>query len=123
MVPARTNGQIIAEAALALPHLLVLLARLLRDPDVPRKRKIVAGLVAAYVVSPIDLIPDVIPVLGQVDDVVVVALAIDHLVKGAPPDTVAAHWPGSEDALDLVTGIVAWAADLVPVRIRRLLTD
>ncbi|MFQ5555761.1 MAG: YkvA family protein [Acidimicrobiia bacterium] len=119
--PPRTRGQIIAELALALPHLLVLLGHLLRDPKVPRRRKIVAGVVAAYVVSPIDLIPDVIPVLGQIDDVLVVALAIDHLVKGAPDGVVETYWPGSEDALDLVTGMVAWAADLVPAQLRRLI--
>lgn len=117
----RTGSDLLKEALLALPHLTVLLYRLLRDPIVPARRKLVAGAVAAYVASPIDLVPDFIPVAGQVDDVLMVALALDHLIKGTPEEVVAAHWPGTEDALDLISGIVTWAAELVPAPLRRLI--
>ena len=117
----RTRADILKELALALPNLTVLLYRLLRDPSVAPRRKIVAGVAAAYVVSPIDLIPDFIPVAGQVDDALVVALALTHVIEGAPQETVAAHWPGSEDSLELTLGLLKWAAELVPGPIRRLI--
>ncbi len=117
----RTGTDLLKEALLALPNLTVLLYRLLRDPAVPARRKLVAGTVAAYVLSPIDLIPDFVPVAGQVDDLLMVALALDHLIKGTPDEIVLAHWPGTEDALDLISGIVTWAAELVPAPLRRLI--
>ena len=117
---ARNRTEVLKEALLALPQLIVLLYRLLVDPVVPRNRKVVAWIVAAYVVSPIDLIPDFIPIVGQVDDILLIAFALDHLMKGTPEDVVAGHWPGTEDAFDLTAGIVAWAADLVPGPVRRL---
>ncbi len=118
-VPPRSRAEILREGLLVLPHLVLLLFRLLKDPVVPMRRKIVAGTVAAYVVSPIDLVPDSLPVLGSVDDLLLVALAIDHLIKGLPPDTVDRHWPGSEDAFELVSGLVSWGAELVPAPVRR----
>lgn len=117
----RTAPDLLREALLSLPHLLVLLYRLLRDPAVPARRKLVAGAIAAYVASPIDLIPDFVPVAGQVDDLLLAAFALDHLIKGTPDEVVAAHWPGTEDALDLISGIVTWAAELVPAPLRRLI--
>lgn len=61
-----------------------------RDPRVPWNAKVVAGLVAAYALSPIDLIPDFIPVLGYLDDVIVVPLGILLAVRLIPPETMAA---------------------------------
>ena len=120
VVAPRTRAELLVEAALALPNLVLLLGRLLRDRRVPRRRKVLAAVVVAYVVSPIDLVPDFIPVLGQVDDVVLVALAVDHLIQGTSHHVVAEHWSGSEDALELVSSIVAWAAELVPASVRKL---
>lgn len=119
--PARSRREVITEAALAFPHLAILLYRLLRDRRVPIRRKWIAGLVAAYVVSPIDLVPDFLPIIGQVDDVLMVALALNHVIAGTAPEVVEEHWPGTEDAFDLVSGIVAWAAELVPSPVRGLL--
>ena len=116
----RSRAEILKELALALPNLTVLLFRLLRDPRVALRRKVVAAGAAVYVVSPIDLIPDFIPVAGQVDDALIVALAVTHLIEGASRETVERHWPGSEDALELTLGLLKWAAELVPSPIRRL---
>ncbi len=119
-VGTRSPTEFLREGLLVLPHMVVLLARLLRDPRVPLRRKLVAGAAAAYVVSPIDLLPDAIPVLGRMDDLVVVALAVDHLMRSVPEDIVHAHWPGSLDALELASAIVEWIAELVPMPIRRI---
>lgn len=118
--PPRRVGEIVREVVLVLPHLAVLLARLMRDPRVPRRRKMLVGIALAYVASPIDAIPDVIPVVGQFDDTIAIAFAIHHLMHGVPPDVCAQYWAGSEDALDLVQAVVAWGAEMVPAPIRRM---
>lgn len=109
------------DAIWALPNLVKLLARLLADPSVPLRRKILAGAAAGYVVAPIDLIPDFIPVIGQVDDLIVVALGLKHLIEGASEEVVREHWDGSEDVLQLVTNVIDWGAGLAPRALRRLL--
>jgi uncharacterized membrane protein YkvA (DUF1232 family) len=117
-VPVRSRQEVLKEVALLLPNLLKLLYRLLRDSRVPRGRRLAMAFVGAYVVSPVDLIPDFVPVAGGVDDLLVVAFAIDYLLRGSPDEVVEAHWDGSEDALDLVRGVAAWGVELLPGRFR-----
>jgi uncharacterized membrane protein YkvA (DUF1232 family) len=111
----------VAEVALALPNMVKLLARLVRDPGVPRRAKLIAGVALAYTVSPIDLVPDFIPVIGVADDVLVAALAIDRLLTTAGEDLVTELWDGRSETLELIRAVVESAADLVPARIRWLL--
>ena len=85
-----------------VPHCLVLFRRLLRDPRVSRLRKLVLLPTVAYLVFPLDLIPDFIPVLGQLDDALIVALALRVLVRGAGADLLHEHWPGPETSLRTV---------------------
>lgn len=118
----RSKGELLKEAALAVPHLVMLLGRLLADPEVPRKRKVLAGAAMAYVVSPIDVLPDAIPFIGRIDDVVLLAGSIHHLIKSVPDDKVSEYWEGSEDALDIVAGIVQWGSELLPRPVRNLLS-
>lgn len=122
-VPARPRSrlELLREAALAVPHLMILLGRLMADRDVPSRRKIVVGVAMAYVASPYDILPDVVPFLGRLDDVVLLAGSIHHLMKSVPEHKVTQYWEGSEDALDIVAGLVEWGADLVPKPIRNLL--
>jgi uncharacterized membrane protein YkvA (DUF1232 family) len=103
-----------------LPNLGKLLFRLMRDPRVPRRRKIVMGVAVLYPLVPMDLIPDSIPVLGQLDDVLVLAFGIKYLLDGAPAEVIARHWDGTDDALDVVAALVEWGADMVPGPVRRL---
>jgi uncharacterized membrane protein YkvA (DUF1232 family) len=107
--------------ALLLPNLLKLLTRLMRDPRVPIRRKVFIAAVMAYVVSPIDLIPDFVVGLGRLDDIVLVSLAVDHLMKGSSESIVLEHWDGSIDALDLVRSIFAWGAEIIPPSVRKFL--
>jgi|GEM_PF-644993 len=118
--PPRTRGALVREAAAVLPNLAVLVTRLLRDPRVPRRRKIVAAVAATYLAAPFDLVPDVVPVLGQIDDAVVAAFAIHHLLGAVDPEVRSGYWRGSEDALDVVEALVAWGAELVPEPLRRM---
>ena len=106
------------EIALALPNLAKLLARLARDPRVPPRSKTFAGFMAAYLVSPIDLVPDFIPFLGKTDDIVLVAFALNHMIQAAGHEVVREHWDGEDDVLEMVIDIVDFAAGLVPRAIR-----
>ncbi|HEX9854621.1 MAG TPA: DUF1232 domain-containing protein [Acidimicrobiia bacterium] len=114
----RSGKELLMEAALALPQLARLLYGLIRDPRIPRRRKLAAWLVVGYAFSPIDLIPDFIPIVGHVDDVLLVCLAIDQLIDAASPEVLEEHWKGSEDALEIVAGVVGWGAELIPKPIR-----
>ena len=85
-----------------LPDLLRLLRDLSRDPRVPRRAKLLGVAAAAYVAFPIDLVPDVIPVLGAVDDAAVVVLALRRLVNAAGYDLVRELWTGTDDGFALL---------------------
>lgn len=119
-VPARSRREILAEGVLLVPNLAKLLYRLLRDQRVPRKRKLPMAVVGVYVASPIDVVPDFVPVLGSVDDLLILAFAVDYLLRASPPEVIEEHWDGSQDGLELVQGIAAWGVELLPGRFRRL---
>ena len=102
------------EAVLLIPNLVKLLIRLLRDPRVPIRRKVLVGAVLVYVVSPIDLIPDFIVGFGKLDDIVVLSIAINHLMAGSDQAIVEEHWDGTIDSLDLVKSVFRWASEIVP---------
>jgi uncharacterized membrane protein YkvA (DUF1232 family) len=111
--------QLIMDAALMLPNLVKLVGRLLKDPRVSRRSKVVLGFAAAYVASPIDLIPEFIPVLGWADDVLLLVYAIDSLIDRAGPAVVEEHWDGPGDLLSMVTDVMGMARNLVPRRLMR----
>ena len=117
----RTPLQLLGEATLAVPQLVLLLGRLLRDPLVPRRHKLGLGVALGYVAIPVDLIPDMVPVIGQVDDVIVAAFAVHRLMSAVPREVRQSYWEGSEDVFDLVESLVEWLAEMVPSRIARLL--
>ena len=85
-----------------VPDCVVLFRRLLADPAVPRRRKWGLVLAIAYLALPFDLIPDFIPVAGQLDDAILVGLVLRGLVRGGGPGLVRRHWPGPEPSLRLV---------------------
>lgn len=85
-----------------IPDCVVLVRRLLRDPRVPRRSKLLLGALAGYLVMPIDLVPDVIPIAGQVDDAIVLALVLRAVLRTSGPDLVREHWPGPRASLDVV---------------------
>jgi uncharacterized membrane protein YkvA (DUF1232 family) len=111
----------VTDAATTIPNMVKLLYRLLRDPRVPRRTKLVVGAAVAYLVSPIDLIPEFVPVIGFADDLLLMAFAINHMVETAGEDVVLEHWDGSRDLLELVRSILEVASDFVPARLRRVI--
>jgi uncharacterized membrane protein YkvA (DUF1232 family) len=103
-----------------LPNIVKLLARLVKDPRVPRRSKMVVGAALAYVVSPLDLLPEFIPVVGFADDALLVAFALNHLVNVAGEEVVLEHWDGPRDLLEMIRSVLDVASDLVPVKVRKL---
>jgi uncharacterized membrane protein YkvA (DUF1232 family) len=85
-----------------IPDCLVLVTRLVRDPRVPRRRKLLLAFLAGYLAMPFDLIPDFIPVAGQLDDVVVVVLTLRLVLRGGGEAVVRDLWPGPESSLRIV---------------------
>ena len=91
-----------AKLARAIPDILALFRGLLADPRTPLVSKIVVGLGFLYLVNPLDLIPEFVPVIGPFDDVIVAALVLRHLVKRAGRDAVTSHWRGDPATLATV---------------------
>jgi uncharacterized membrane protein YkvA (DUF1232 family) len=113
--------KLVADAALMMPNIVKLVGRLLKDPRVPRRAKITLGLAAAYVVSPIDLIPEVVPVIGWADDVLIVMFAIDSLIERAGDEVVLEHWDGPGDLLALVRDVIALSRSVIPKRLTSII--
>lgn len=87
------------ESLRLLPDLIRLLRRLIADRSLPRGVRIRLVLLLAYLLSPIDLVPDFIPVLGYADDAIIVAIALRSVVRRAGPAALERHWPGTPDGL------------------------
>jgi uncharacterized membrane protein YkvA (DUF1232 family) len=85
-----------------IPHCVVLCGRLLGDPRVPRGKKALLIALTGYLALPFDLVPDFIPVGGQLDDVVIVALVLRSLLRSGGESLIREHWPGPENSLALV---------------------
>ena len=85
-----------------VPDCLVLFKRLLADPRVEWWRKALLVVVIIYLASPIDLVPDFIPVAGQLDDAVLVVIALRVLLHGSGPRLLAEHWPGPRRSLQVI---------------------
>ncbi len=102
--PARRGN--VEELVRFLPDLVRMLGRLVRDPRVPRSAKIVTGGVIAYLLSPIDIVPDFLPGVGALDDVYLAIWAVRYLLNAAGYEVVKECWPGSDDGFALLLVVV-----------------
>jgi uncharacterized membrane protein YkvA (DUF1232 family) len=84
-----------------VPDCVVLLSRLLRDKRLPRRHKLLVGALIPYLAMPFDLVPDVIPVAGQLDDAVIVAFVLRRIAR-MNPELIREHWPGPPSSLALI---------------------
>lgn len=85
-----------------VPDCVVLFKRLLADARVEWWRKALLVVVLVYLASPIDLVPDFIPVAGQLDDVILVVIALRVLLRASGPRLLAEHWPGPRRSLMVI---------------------
>ena len=106
-----------------LPNMVMLLGRLLKDARVPTAEKALFLAAIVYVISPIDLIPDIFPFIGQVDDIYIVALTLLRLVNRTDETVVREHWSGGGDIVSLSDSIASIAPTLLPKRVSRVLSS
>jgi uncharacterized membrane protein YkvA (DUF1232 family) len=90
------------ELAALLPNLVRLFKDLATDPRVPSRAKVVLAIAGVWLVSPIDLLPEFLPVIGPLDDAVVAALALRYLVRRSGVEVVREHWRGDPATLEVL---------------------
>ena len=121
--PATGRKRTVMGAVRELPNFLRLLYGLVTDPRVELMDKLLVAGAVAYVLIPEDVFPDFIPLIGEVDDVFVLVLALRHLMKSAGREIMLEHWMGDPDDLDDLNleGVLAAAAFFLPRQVRRRL--
>ncbi|MEA2703302.1 MAG: hypothetical protein QOD63_1247 [Actinomycetota bacterium] len=100
LLARRLQPGLLKDLAAFLPACVTVARRLRKDPRVPRRAKLVVGFAALWVLSPIDLIPEFLPVIGPLDDVVVVVLALRYAARRIPRDILFEAWPAEPRLLD-----------------------
>jgi uncharacterized membrane protein YkvA (DUF1232 family) len=107
-VGRRTDARAVAGF---IPDCLVVMKRLLADPRVPRRRKLLLVALIGYLAMPIDLVPDFIPVAGQLDDAILVALVLRAVLRSGGEELLQEHWSGPPRSLELVRRLATWGSD------------
>jgi len=85
-----------------LPNIVILVRRLLADPATPRSVRVALGFLVVWIVSPIDLLPEFLPGIGPLDDIIVAALVLRWVGRRVGREALAAHWPGTPDGFRLL---------------------
>jgi uncharacterized membrane protein YkvA (DUF1232 family) len=111
------NKKYIKQFITFIPDLLKLLKRLYKDVRVPEKYKWLFPVVIIYVISPLDIIPDWIPVLGQSDDLVLVILFLDKLMADVPKKVFRQHWDGEVDLFEFIDEIKSNISKFIPTKV------
>ena len=106
-----------------VPNMVLLCSRLMVDPRVPTKERVLVAGAIVYALVPFDLIPDMIPFVGQIDDAYLIALSLLRLTTVTDPRIVREHWRGGGDVVELLGATAMIASKLLPKRIRRVLTS
>ena len=88
------------DLAMVLPACVTTARRLRKDPRVPKRVKVAVAFAALWVLSPIDLIPEFLPVIGPLDDIVVIALALRYAARRIPPQALIDAWPAERRILE-----------------------
>jgi uncharacterized membrane protein YkvA (DUF1232 family) len=102
----------------ALPDIARLIARLVRDPVLPRPAKIALAAAVLYLITPVDLIPDFIPVVGYLDDLLLAAVIVDGILNFVDRDIVLRYWPGTRESFDSAARVARILAVWVPRRLK-----
>jgi uncharacterized membrane protein YkvA (DUF1232 family) len=108
---------------LFIPNMLLLCARLLTDSRVPTTERVLVAGAIIYAIVPLDLIPDMIPFVGQIDDAYLIALSLLRLMERTDPKVVREHWSGGGDVVELVGAAAMLAAKFLPKPVRRVLSS
>ena len=108
---------------LFIPNMILLCGRLLTDARVPKTEKALVAGAIVYAIIPLDLIPDMIPFVGQIDDAYLIAMTLLRLIDRTDPAVVREHWSGGGDVVQLIEAMAMMTAKFLPKRIRRVLTS
>ncbi|RMG04145.1 MAG: DUF1232 domain-containing protein [Acidobacteria bacterium] len=108
---------------LFLPNLLLLLGRLIKDPRVPKPEKALLLAAIVYAIAPLDFLPDLIPFVGQVDDIYLISLTVLRLINNTEEEIVRQHWSGSGDIVALANAIANLAPIILPKRVSKVITS
>jgi uncharacterized membrane protein YkvA (DUF1232 family) len=103
------------DLATILPACATTARRLRKDPRVPRRAKIAVAIAGLWVLSPIDLIPEFLPVIGPLDDIVVVAVALRYAARRTPPDALIDAWPADLRILRRLVPTLSLSTNRSPV--------
>jgi uncharacterized membrane protein YkvA (DUF1232 family) len=123
MMPALQARRRVKNLLLFIPNMILLCARLMTDSRVPgTERALLAGAVI-YAIIPLDLIPDMIPFVGQIDDAYLIAVTLLRMVERTDARVVREHWNGGGDVVELIEAMSLMTAKFLPKRIRRVLTS
>jgi uncharacterized membrane protein YkvA (DUF1232 family) len=114
ILAARLPPGLLKDLAGFLPACVTLARRLRADPRVPFKAKAAVVLAGLWVLSPVDLLPEFLPVIGPLDDVVVVALALRYAARRVPREVLLEAWPGDRRLLERLLGPVQHSAEPEP---------
>jgi len=114
------RGDTMRQVLRDLPNFAKLLGRLATDPRVSKLDKAIVLAAVGYMLMPVDLLPD-LPVIGQVDDVYLLALALDRLLNNAGIDTLLDHWEGDVESLEAALAALDRAGSFLPQGIRSML--
>ena len=104
VLAARLPKGVAKDLAAFLPNCVTMLRALRKDPRVPRRAKVAVAIAAVWAISPIDLIPEFLPVIGPLDDIVVIALALRYAGRQVPRDVVLEAWPGNPALIERLLG-------------------
>jgi uncharacterized membrane protein YkvA (DUF1232 family) len=104
LLARRLPPGVLRDLAAFIPDCVTTVRRLRRDPRVPRRAKVAIVFAGLWVASPIDLIPEFLPVIGPLDDIVVVALALRYAGRQVPREVLLAAWPGEPRLLERLLG-------------------
>ncbi len=106
------------ELLLVLPRLARMLVSLMRDSELPKAAKVALGAMALYLASPIDLIPDFIPFIGYLDDLLLAAIVVDGVLNHVDRSLVVKYWPGSIASLDTTATVARRLSGWVPSKVK-----
>jgi uncharacterized membrane protein YkvA (DUF1232 family) len=99
-----------------IPDCIVLFRRLLADDRVPRRRKLLLAALIAYLAMPIDIVPDFVPIAGQLDDAILVALALRSILRAGGPQLLREHWPGPQSSLNAINRLAYGSPEAIARR-------